>query len=131
MKINEIRTLTGLSRVRFAERYNIPLRTVEDWEAGRSNPPEYIVPLLERAVRDDFGQRPILYYVTELNPKGLVEEEYTLLVTKNIYEAQKAARDEAYINERDKTGEKVEIRVYVNDIEDENCTCFDYDTVEF
>lgn len=131
MKINEIRTLTGLSRVRFAERYGIPLRTVEDWESGRSTPPEYIVPLLERAVREDFGQRPILYYVTELNPKGLVEEENTLLVTKNIYKAKSVARDAAYINERDKTGEKVEIRVYVNDIEEEGCTCFDYDTVEF
>lgn len=55
MKIEEIRNLTHLNRTKFAERYGIPLRTVEDWEHGKSNPPAYVVDLLERVVREDEG----------------------------------------------------------------------------
>lgn len=131
MKITEIRALTGMNRTKFAERYGIPLRTVEDWEAGKSNPPEYIVPLLERAVKDDFGYRPTMYYVTVLCKNSRCEEEYTLCVTKNIYEARKVAMDEAYTVDRDKKDEIIEIRVYRENIEDEDCNCYDYDTVEF
>lgn len=51
MKLNEsIRTLraeTGMSRKKFAEHFGIPLRTMEDWEANRRTPPEYIPRLLE------------------------------------------------------------------------------------
>lgn len=55
MKAREIRSLTGLSQVKFAERYHIPRRTVENWES-RAEPPVYVAELLERAVREDFKQ---------------------------------------------------------------------------
>lgn len=51
--IKEIRQLTGLSQTKFAEKYQIPLRTLQDWEAGRREPAEYLVALLDRAVRAD------------------------------------------------------------------------------
>ena len=51
--IKEIRQLTGLSQTKFAEKYQIPLRTLQDWEAGRREPAEYLVALLERAVQAD------------------------------------------------------------------------------
>ena len=44
--IQNLRTKTGMSRKVFAEYFGIPLRTIEDWEAGRRNPPEYIPRLL-------------------------------------------------------------------------------------
>ena len=53
MEIREIRQLTGLSQVKFAERYGIPRRTIEGWEAGERTPPDYVVKLLERAVKMD------------------------------------------------------------------------------
>lgn len=59
MKIEEIRNLTHLNRTKFAERYGIPLRTVEDWEHGKSNPPAYVADLLERVVREDEGLQEI------------------------------------------------------------------------
>lgn len=49
-----IRKMSGLSRKDFAERYKIPIRTLEKWERQESNPAEYVVLLLERAVREDF-----------------------------------------------------------------------------
>jgi DNA-binding transcriptional regulator YiaG len=57
MTITEIRAISGLNKTKFAELYNIPYRTLQDWEAGKSNPPAYVLPLLERVVKMDFGSR--------------------------------------------------------------------------
>lgn len=54
MTIREIRALTGLSQVKFGTKYHIPPHTIENWEMGTRRPPEYLLKLLERAVRDDF-----------------------------------------------------------------------------
>ena len=45
-KIKELRESTGMSRKEFSEHTGIPVRTLEDWEAGRRRPPEYIPRLL-------------------------------------------------------------------------------------
>ena len=44
--IRELRESTGLSRKEFSVHTGIPIRTLEDWEAGRRTPPEYIPRLL-------------------------------------------------------------------------------------
>ena len=44
--IKELRKQTGLTQKAFAEHLGIPLRTIEDWEAGRRTPPEYIPRLI-------------------------------------------------------------------------------------
>ncbi len=54
MTIKEIRELTGLSQAKFGEKYNIPKRTIENWESGNRKPPEYLPDLLERVVRADY-----------------------------------------------------------------------------
>lgn len=53
MTLQEMRNALGDSRRAFSERYEIPLRTLEDWEAGRRKPAPYILKLLERAVLQD------------------------------------------------------------------------------
>jgi DNA-binding transcriptional regulator YiaG len=55
MSIKEIRTMSGLTQKAFAEKYGIPKRTLESWEMGERKPPEYVVTLLEKAVRADMG----------------------------------------------------------------------------
>ena len=40
--IKELRASTGMTRKAFSEHTGIPVRTLEDWEAGRRTPPEYI-----------------------------------------------------------------------------------------
>ena len=45
-KIKELRESTGLSRKEFSEHIGIPVRTLEDWEAGRRTPPEYVPRLI-------------------------------------------------------------------------------------
>lgn len=49
----EIRKILGISRAAFSRKYNIPIRTLEDWDAGKKNPPEYVMDLLERVVNED------------------------------------------------------------------------------
>ena len=55
--MKRIRELTGLSQAKFGKLYHIPTRTIEEWEAGRRKPPEYVKILLERAVREDFQKK--------------------------------------------------------------------------
>ena len=52
--ITDIRSVTGLNMTKFAERYEIPYRTLQDWEAGKSKPPEYVRVLLKRVVEQEF-----------------------------------------------------------------------------
>ena len=44
--IKELRERTGMSRKEFSKHTGIPVRTLEDWEAGRRTPPEYIPRLI-------------------------------------------------------------------------------------
>ena len=46
-RIKEIRENTGMSRKEFSEHTGIPVRTLEDWEAARRTPPEYIPRLID------------------------------------------------------------------------------------
>ena len=52
MTIKEIRETTGLSQSKFAAKYDIPVRTLQGWELGKSVP-DYFLKLLERVVRED------------------------------------------------------------------------------
>lgn len=53
MEIKELRMLSGLSQQAFSDKYNIPKRSIENWESGKRTPPEYVISLLERAVKED------------------------------------------------------------------------------
>ena len=44
--IKRLREENGLSRKEFSIHTGIPVRTVEDWEAGRRTPPDYIPKLI-------------------------------------------------------------------------------------
>lgn len=57
MRSQEIRELAGCSRAEFSRRYGIPLRTLENWDAGLNIPPDYVLNLLERAVKQDLQDK--------------------------------------------------------------------------
>ena len=46
MKIRTLREETGMTRKEFSDHTGIPVRTLEDWEAGRRTPSEYIPRLI-------------------------------------------------------------------------------------
>lgn len=53
MSTMEMREHLKISRAEFSRRYNIPIRTLENWESGKSKCPDYVKQLLERAVLED------------------------------------------------------------------------------
>ena len=50
-KLIEIRKRTGMNRRQFAEYFNIPYRTVQDWELGNRQMPDYLFRLMEYKIR--------------------------------------------------------------------------------
>lgn len=57
MSVREMRLLLGDTQSQFADRYNIPFRTIQNWESGVRTPPEYMITLLEDRVRADLVNR--------------------------------------------------------------------------
>ena len=53
MTIQELRNKTGLSQSQFAERLEIPLGTIRNWEQGRRVPPNYVLRLIEKELNSD------------------------------------------------------------------------------
>lgn len=48
MGVKEIRELTGLTQKQFAEYFEVPQRTIQEWEQERRIPPDYIPKLIKR-----------------------------------------------------------------------------------
>lgn len=46
MDIKEAREQAGLSRAEMSRRFEIPVRTLEEWDAGRRTPPPYVKKLI-------------------------------------------------------------------------------------
>lgn len=46
MTIKESRKAAGLTQKQMSEAFDIPLRTIEDWEAGKRTPPSYVEKLI-------------------------------------------------------------------------------------
>lgn len=49
-QVRLIRSVTGLSQNRFAEKFHIPPATLKDWEHGRRKPPEYVIYMLKELI---------------------------------------------------------------------------------
>ena len=88
-KSEEIRAILGISRAEFSRRYNIPIRTLEDWDAGKKNPPEYVMTMLERIVREDKD----MLYVLILSTRGH-EEIQTIGTHEEMTKREDALRKE-------------------------------------
>ena len=61
IEIKKLRESTGMNRKEFCECFDIPYRTVTEWERGTRNAPEYVLRLLayyirmENMVKEDFN----------------------------------------------------------------------------
>jgi len=57
LNIREMRLSLGDTQSEFARRYDIPFRTVQNWETGTRKPPEYIIRWLEKNIKNDMLNR--------------------------------------------------------------------------
>ena len=82
MELRELRAQLGDTQSEFAGRYGIPFRTVQNWEAGIRKPPEYMINLLERRVREDMVNRKTIslpkYDPRKDNLPGIQKWNHTL-----------------------------------------------------
>lgn len=51
MTIREARLNAGLTQQRMSEVFEIPKRTIENWEAGKRTPPAYVEKLVIRELK--------------------------------------------------------------------------------
>ena len=51
IEIKKIRESTGMNRKEFCEYFDIPYRTVTEWERGTRNAPDYVLRLMAYYVR--------------------------------------------------------------------------------
>ena len=45
-RIKELRKKTGLSQSKFSSKFEIPVRTLQQWEQGISAPPDYVIRMM-------------------------------------------------------------------------------------
>lgn len=51
--IKDLCTEYGLGQSALARRFDIPIRTVQNWYAGVRNPPDYVVRMMDELLRID------------------------------------------------------------------------------
>ena len=56
MTLNELIKDSGMNLKAFSEYFNIPYRTVQDWNAGRRTPPEYLLELISYKLENEKKQ---------------------------------------------------------------------------
>ena len=52
-KITQLRESTGMNRKEFCKYFQIPYRTVTEWELGNRHAPDYVLWLLEYYIRNE------------------------------------------------------------------------------
>lgn len=69
-RLKKIRNDLGMNRTEFSRYIGIPLRTLEEWEAGRRQMPDYVLRLLSYYIRmEQFIQE------NQIELKGDMNEE--------------------------------------------------------
>lgn len=56
MEFKDVLELSGLNMSQFAQKYNIPYKTVTKWGAGERKPPEYVLELLKFRIETEAQQ---------------------------------------------------------------------------
>lgn len=56
-EIKEMREKAGMTQKMFSDFFGIPVRTLQDWEAGLRKPPEYVVRLLPYKLKAEWDYK--------------------------------------------------------------------------
>lgn len=72
MTVKELRAKTGLSQSKFAARFGVPVRTLQNWEQGHQIPPDYVVAMMQEILEPGTRQ------------EGAVSMEITIKAPKDI-----------------------------------------------
>lgn len=82
--IREIREYSGLSRAEFSRTYQIPLRTLEDWESEKHKAPAYVSEMLRQIVIENAELKQLdCYSNTSLHELGYCYTALLYVLNKN------------------------------------------------
>lgn len=84
-KIRRLRNQTGLSQSKFAKKYNISVRTLQQWEQGISKPMDSLMDLIEKDITKDPGLR---YKYVKKNNTWMICIDNPFINTDKIYPIQ-------------------------------------------
>ena len=93
-RMKQLRNITGFNRAEFARQQGIPLRTIEEWEAGRRKMPEYVLRLLaykiQLEIQDENNKSIVLINDIRFKSRRNIDwneiEEYLKEYIGNTYE---------------------------------------------
>lgn len=72
-RMKQLRNITGFNRAEFARQQGIPLRTIEEWEAGRRKMPEYVLRLLAYKIQLESSKKDQrIHIIQDENNKSIV-----------------------------------------------------------
>lgn len=74
-KIKELRESTGMNRKDFCNYFQIPYRTVTEWELGNRHAPEYVLRLLEYYIQHEGLAQASTDNKTSIKGGGTLREE--------------------------------------------------------
>ena len=75
-KIKELRESTGMNRKEFCKYFQIPYRTVTEWELDNRHAPEYVLRLLEYYIQNEgLVKKKVTDECLELEERGGLHEE--------------------------------------------------------
>ena len=75
-KIKELRESTGMNRKEFCKYFQIPYRTVTEWELDNRHAPEYVLRLLEYYIQNEgLAKKKVTDECSEMEERGGLHEE--------------------------------------------------------
>ena len=75
-KIKELRKSTGMNRKEFCKYFQIPYRTVTEWELDNRHAPEYVLRLLEYYIQNEgLAQQKVTDECSEMEERSGLHEE--------------------------------------------------------
>lgn len=75
-KIKELRESTGMNRKEFCKYFQIPYRTVTEWELDHRHAPEYVLRLLEYYIQNEgLAKKKVTDECSEMEERGDPYEE--------------------------------------------------------
>ena len=134
--IKELRKRTKMTQKDFAEYFNIPVRTLQDWEHGRRNPADYLVELIKYKVERellgmlDFGEFK-LRDTEDYEVIYIATSDYHIITTKDQEDLRdykvigklKVYHDGTYFGPPDEMDDWVEDQAIDHLIEKGNLVC--------
>jgi DNA-binding transcriptional regulator YiaG len=62
MTIKDLRTMSGMTQQEFANYFEIPKHTIENWEGGQRKCPEYLEKLIEyKLIKEGYALKLVEY----------------------------------------------------------------------